>query len=268
MGQKANLLTLRKIENIINIKEDNPKMLIHILEFLKVFKLFLYEKKILLLKINFISNIQQCTVCLSIFYSTIKCNQYKKLKKDKYFLQYELKNKSFSSLFFNSFNFYNKKLYYFKFLNLNLKIKKPILKHFYFLSKSYLKIVFERRYGLFFDFLKINALYCQGLISVASYLLLLSQIFKFLSKRKHSKFIEFCTKIFEGMLNLPNKYKFTKGMKLIINGKLKGKEKASSSIISFGEVPHQEISKFVDFSVTSSNTRLGSFGLRLWIYRY
>jgi ribosomal protein S3 len=58
-----------------------------------------------------------------------------------------------------------------------------------------------------------------------------------------------------------------KGMKLLINGKLKGKSRASSVIVNHGGVANQTIITDIDFAITHIYTRLGAFGMRIWIQR-
>ena len=48
---------------------------------------------------------------------------------------------------------------------------------------------------------------------------------------------------------------------------MKGKLRASATLINIGGVPTQPLSKYVDYSMCHTYTRLGAFGMRLWIYR-
>ena len=48
MGHKANLITLRNVKKDILILEENSKILIPLLSFLKLFTLFLKKKNVLI----------------------------------------------------------------------------------------------------------------------------------------------------------------------------------------------------------------------------
>lgn len=264
MGQKANLLTLRKIENVLNIKEENTKFLINILEFLKLFKHFLQLKHILAFRIRLCNDKNICHFEVSLFFLTVKCNLIKKLKRKIQRPTFLFKGKRLGMLFKQFFSFYKKNCFILTFLNLNIKIKKQLVIIFFHKIKKYLKSLFDRRYGLFLDFLKVNSLFCQGLISVASYLLLLSSILKYLTKRNHSKFLDFIKEVFETILVVsPLMFK---GIKFLINGKLKGKARAGSHLVSLGQISQQSLCKKVDFGLVHTNTRLGVFGIRMWAY--
>jgi ribosomal protein S3 len=54
-----------------------------------------------------------------------------------------------------------------------------------------------------------------------------------------------------------------RGIKFVINGKIKGKTRSSSNIISFGKIPTQSISKVVDYSNIHVFTVYGVFGFKL-----
>jgi ribosomal protein S3 len=57
------------------------------------------------------------------------------------------------------------------------------------------------------------------------------------------------------------------GVKFIISGRLKGKQRSDSKLIKVGKVPTQTFSKKVDFFTQSSHTMYGVFGLKFWIYK-
>ena len=64
-----------------------------------------------------------------------------------------------------------------------------------------------------------------------------------------------------------NKTNRIKGVKFLINGKLKGKTRANSILIVKGLVPAQTISANIDFSKTHVFTVYGVFGFKIWIFR-
>lgn len=58
---------------------------------------------------------------------------------------------------------------------------------------------------------------------------------------------------------------YINGLKLIVNGKIKGKLRASFSCIKIGSVPIQTISKNIDFAQLHIYTLYGAFGLKIWV---
>jgi ribosomal protein S3 len=54
-----------------------------------------------------------------------------------------------------------------------------------------------------------------------------------------------------------------KGIKFVINGKIKGKTRSTSNSISFGKVPTQSVSKNIDYSKIHVFTIYGVFGFKL-----
>jgi ribosomal protein S3 len=98
------------------------------------------------------------------------------------------------------------------------------------------------------------------------------EIFKNLRKQQHGFYIKFLITffnvlIFETMpikeLNSP-----IKGVKIFINGRLKGKQKASTEAVRVGVVPIQSINKNIEFAKGYTFTQnFGVYGFKIWIYR-
>lgn len=274
MGQKANLITLRNIENTLTVVEENSKFVINIIEFFNMLNLFLQHRKIWVFKTRFTSITNVCNISFELFYLTTKCLAYKKKIKvgDKNSLTrgtklqkkfYEKKIAFFFSFFFKHLK---KNFYTFSFLVLNSKTKLPLLSKLYFKTRWFLKTLFDRRFNLYLDFLKVFTLLCQGLVHVSSFLFVLSHVLRFLTKRSHGKFIEFVKLLLDAAL-VNSENSCIKGIKFIINGKLKGQARASSFNILAGTVVRQSISKHIEFSTIHTNTRIGVFGMRVWLYR-
>ena len=57
------------------------------------------------------------------------------------------------------------------------------------------------------------------------------------------------------------------GIKFIINGKIRGRMRASSKCISVGTIPIQSLQKNIEFSKTHVYTLYGAFGFQIWLYR-
>jgi hypothetical protein len=58
---------------------------------------------------------------------------------------------------------------------------------------------------------------------------------------------------------------YINGLKLIVNGKIKGKLRSSFSSVKSGSVPIQTINKNIDFAQIHVYTLYGAFGLKLWV---
>jgi len=133
----------------------------------------------------------------------------------------------------------------------------------YFKTRAFLKTLFDRRFNLYLDFVKVFSLLCQGFVHVSAFLFVLSQVLRFLTKRSHAKFLELLKILFNNITSI-SKSKI-KGLKFTINGKLKGQARASSYSLLVGKVARQSISKNVEFGIVHTNTRIGAFGMRIWL---
>ena len=144
-------------------------------------------------------------------------------------------------------------------------------KFYYFLFKKfrfYKNYLFDKRINLFLDFLKLISLYFSGEVQLETFCLTLAQIFKFLQKKQHTKFFIFLKNLISIITNkfIQKKYNAItiSGIKFIINGRLKGKDKKSKFCIKKGIIPIQSFNRNIDFSKTVVvNMRYGVFGLRI-----
>lgn len=111
-------------------------------------------------------------------------------------------------------------------------------------------------------------------VSTKLYLQLLGQIFSILLKKKHTKFFLFLKKLFtelrlqtkEQVINNKKKiilFSSILGIKFHLNGKLKGKPRASSLKIITGKIPCQTISSNIKYNKITVYNRYGAFGLKL-----
>ncbi len=57
-----------------------------------------------------------------------------------------------------------------------------------------------------------------------------------------------------------------KGYKIKISGRIGGSEMARTKIYSKGAMPLQTISKYVDYGIHSSYTKVGLLGIKVWLY--
>lgn len=145
---------------------------------------------------------------------------------------------------------------------LNKKIDRKITPFLLEELSSFKRQLFSRRFNLFFDFLKLSALFIRREINLNAYTIILGTIFKFLPKRSHSKFFIFAKKLLNKLISLPQTK--IKGIKIMINGKIKGKLRSSSWAMSVGKIESQKISAKMEFSKVHINTLYGCFGLKMW----
>jgi hypothetical protein len=276
MGQKSNLLTLRNKEkkNLNSSNQfENSYLFLQGFKFLKYIEYLLKKKNILIVSksINFINN--KFFFNFTLYFCSFKINFYKKRvirplnKSKKLFLKHS--NNSLLSLFLKNLNINYTNLFFLRIKVINAAIDTSLIKYFYFKLGRFLGVLFLRRFNLFLDFLKITSLFYKNKVSVNLFLYLLGQIFKVLPKSKHNRFLFFCKYLFQILIKDLNLFKNSDilGIKLVINGKLQGKTRASSSCIQVGAVPTQSLGKNIEFSKIHTYTMYGVFGFKIWICR-
>ena len=278
MGQKGNLITLRNFFINFNLQNQNSKAFLLSLFFIFTLNKLASKKKILIS--NFLVNTVggKLFLNLTLFYNTAKLLLYK--KKIKFLKQNNINFFSKKNLHLNFINNLFKRfkllkinlfIFNIKILNLDLKKDKKVLLFFFLKCKSFIHILFKRRYSLFFDFIKQVVLLLKNLISINAFIKIVSFLFRFLHKNLHSRFLFFWDLISSLIIN--NSYikkklnSNIKGLKLLLKGRIKGKMRASSHFIQKGSIPTQTIKKKVEFINCQSRTVYGVYGLTLWIYR-
>jgi hypothetical protein len=261
MSQNYNVITLKKNKDL-NIGEINGKSFLYSLYFINTLKRSLIKKGILVLssQVNFATS--TCYITLKVYYKTVKIVNYK--NKINSLTSNKLKSCQKLSLMLNeSFNKTKNKLGVVTLYNINKNIKKILLFNIYLTYKRYVNVLFSRRFNLFIDFTKMTALFISREMNPKNYLYLLSQIFRLLSKKKHSRFLFFLKNLFSTIIK--TKQSSISGIKFIVNGKLQGKTRAGSSKILVGSVPIQSIEKNIAFGKTHVYTLYGAFGFKMWV---
>lgn len=274
MSKKANLTTLRKKQNFLKLIDINQQLYLKHLNFLKIFIFFLQKKGIWVVSsfLNLNSNINK--FYLTVFFSTKKVRTFKaKLKK-------KLENSVIKPLNFKNLSklllaLFQNSITYLCLKNLNKKLEKPFLIDLNKKLKKYKTLLFQRRLNFYFDTLKIITLFSQKLINTNFFIYLLSNIFKHLSKKLHGKFITFLETVIYSLVYNPflkdrrakNSLGKLKGMKFRINGKLKGKMRASTHLITYGIIPNQSVDSIIEYSMIHTFTRYGVFGFQAWIFK-
>jgi hypothetical protein len=273
MGQKSNLITIRKTHPTINLESLNSKQFASFLKYFKMFETLARRKGILIFKQIF--NISSGTgyFNIAVFFQSTKRSYYKRRG---FIKKVNLEDKS---IFFNN-NIGLQKLFVsilknlrcnflsLSLQNLNRSVNDNFLNFFSGKMKRFSTTIFSRRYNLLIDFLKTTSLLVKHKISSHNYITILSLIFSSLSKKAHSQFLFFLKYVFKLIIDLPKHIKSDiHGIKLIAKGKLQGKPRASTAIVQEGSIPNQSLSKNIDYSKSHSYTLMGAFGLKLWIYR-
>lgn len=155
-------------------------------------------------------------------------------------------------------------------INKELKKEQKKLKELYFKFKEYKNKLFSRRFNLFVDFIKLTCLIQQKKITASILLSTLGTIFKILPKRLHNSYFRLLKSLIQEVLleqKKENKDRTTKiiGVKLLINGKLRGKLRSSSLTINQGRIGAQVLSNSMEFAKVHVNTMYGVFGFQLWV---
>ena len=130
--------------------------------------------------------------------------------------------------------------------------------------------MFIRRFNFFIDFLKMTALFLKSLVPLNVYVTFLGQIFKYLTKRYHNRFLSFLKSLFSSLISL-SKLKSSEnsilGIKCILKGRLRGKDRASVSNLKVGVIPLQSLDKKILFHKLHIYTIYGVYGFKVWLYR-
>jgi hypothetical protein len=269
MSQKGNLQTVRPFLRSSNLFNLSIIEFLNSLNFIKFFQSFFNKKFFFPVDITFNHIGSKINVSIILFGRTVKILRFsrrlhflRRFKGQKYlltkFILDNLKNLGINVVSIK-FVFINKVF--------SKSKKSRFLQVFYLKQMSFKYYVFERLDNLFFDYLKISFLFFKGLISPKVFLTFLANIFKFLPKYKHIKFINLLKKTFTFLVNpvLNNNDKLG-GIKFSVAGKFKGKLRKSRVFIQVGKVPVQSISKNVEFCKIPVFTRYGVFGFKLWVF--
>jgi ribosomal protein S3 len=126
--------------------------------------------------------------------------------------------------------------------------------------KGFNKRLFSRRFTLFMDFIKLTRLFAIRKINIKAYIYALALVFKGLHKKVHGLFFIFLKTI---MYRLIKDHKSAiLGVKVIISGKLKGKQMASLKTISIGKLGTSTISADMNFARIHLYTLYGCYGIK------
>lgn len=262
MLKKKNYKIFYERTSYIELGNSQRIVLYH--NILKSFQKLFQSKGILIIKNN-ISTINSTTlVVLSIYFENKKLLSLNTKKKNLNLLP--LKVCSFLPTLTQKV-FMESNSLSIKFVNVGRNLNKFLLTFYHLKLKKELKIIFLKNINLYIDFLKLLVMYLTNKAGISILLILLLKIFRPLSKRTHGRFFKFLKTLFNMMTGL-NDARFNaysiKGLKLVINGKLKGKARSSSILIKSGSLPLQTLNKPIEYLCATSFTPMGTFGFKLW----
>jgi hypothetical protein len=266
MGQKSNLLSLRKNKNF-NLINLQPKNVLYSNIFLQNLKKLFFQKKIFLVNcsLNLIGN--QAVLNLYLFYRTVKINSFKgKLIAAK---KKEKKTNVFSALYERVLKQFKSNLIILSVTNLNKQYEKTVFLKLFSKFKQFHNTLFPRRFNFFIDFLKVTSLFLTSKINLTFYTETIGQIFKILPKRRHNFFFSFMEQFFRVLINDIKlvKNENIKGVKFMLSGRIQAKPRAKFKYFQVGNIPMQSISENVEFSKLHIFTVYGVFGLKIWTYK-
>lgn len=274
MGQKSNLLTLRK-EKKVEITAFNSKLWVTLYKFLDYFNRLLFLKNVWITNQHIGIDTNFLYLKFKVYYRMAWLLKFThkyldlKVKKEKEFNSIYDDNTNFLSLFKKYTSSFNFNTFIIKFICLNKYINGKEVYKLSVIFKKYKPSMFARRHNLFIDFLRCTLLFCNNHIELSYYIKLWVYIFKYLSSRNHSRYLAFVKDTFTYILNFTakkaNKFK-VKGIKFRLSGRINAKDRSDSHALSIGRVPAQTISKKVAYACEHVHTLYGVYGIKMWLY--
>lgn len=293
MAQQTNISSLRGRSPAFLYLSSKKKLFHFCFLFLKHFSQFLRINGVFLPKASLTFLVTRVFLRYTFFFKTSKLSFFKKkmrvftsIKKNlmvtKAMKTFSSNSKSFFILFLRKFflSLKNVRVFVCQAKNLHSIFKtfigKNLLHQFFFFFKKRGYSFFPRRFTFYLDMIKLSVLFFLNKISIEFYLSLLGDIFKFVQKKRHLKFLVFLKDLFKFLIQLPVIFPFLKeyifgsficGAKFRLNGRLHGNPRSNSCVVLLGQQPNQTLSAAVSFAKIHSYTRYGAFGFRLWVYR-
>jgi hypothetical protein len=271
MGQPSNVSTLRRQHQSMNLLSSEGNNFFYCFSFVSALQQSLGSKHVLMIdhNLNFFQN--SLFFSLVVFFRAVKTKIYKivlaKKVAFKFTKLYTNRRLKINTLFLNQFCLLKKNLNIFTVKIMNKEVNSKLIKFVYTQFKRSLNVLFSRRFNLFIDFIKMTSLFIEKKIGSKMYLLILSQIFRLLPKNKHTRFFLFIKELFIKIVaKKTNKKKKILGVKFLVNGKILGKLRSSSRLISVGSIPIRTISADIAFSQNHVYTLYGVFGFKFWVY--
>jgi len=222
-----------------------------------------FNKGLLLSEPELLKNRTQFILNLPAFYRTKLLLFYRRrlVSHEKNLNQLEFQSKFVS--FLKNHTFFKRNEVLINIFCLNRNLNESTLRTDYSFYKHYKRELFARNHNLWLDFIKVTNLVVSKQLNAKALLLLFGALFKYLNKRKHSKFILFVSCLFDHLiLKYPSQIR---GLRLVISGRLLSKPRSSVAKIERGTL--NLTSKDADLSSSQMHvyTLYGAFGLKLYI---
>lgn len=200
-----------------------------------------------------IANTQNNTVYLNtrIFYSTDKILRYKR----------NIKSKRKNKKPLDTTKLFNNKKVSLSTTILNTEIDKKYAFYLFNDLQRFIGSLFSKRYTLFFDLIKVTCLAAEKKENLVLLTKILATTFRFLPKKKHNLFLSFLKQL-SNIIIIENK-KNLLGIKITINGKLQGKERAKSVTVLTGSVSVNALKDCPVLSKAHIYTLYGAYGLQI-----
>ena len=255
--------TSKKKINFLETCFQNKNLLVNNYLTKIFFQKALLNKGVILCKfnLNMLNNVT--IVYVESFFRTAKIIKYKRMcRKKKLFLMNKNKLIKNTLLFNPKLNStLDTKNIHIKLTAINKLINKKKLITCFLKFRGFIPILFSRGFNLFIDFLKITVLLSKNKVAPKIYLLILAQIFKNLTKKKHTRFVFFFKTVFNYLISSSE----ITGIKLVINGKLSGKTRANTIKVEKGSISINTQNSNLNFDKIHVYTLYGVFGFKLWL---
>ena len=139
-------------------------------------------------------------------------------------------------------------------INISQKEQNFLKKKFLFLRRYSKNKFFKESLNIVFIITKIK----NSAKILAEFLALQISLLK-----RHNHFLIFLKTLL--ILFINSKFSKIKGIKIVINGRFNGAPRAKSRLILIGNIPIQTINNLIDYHQTTSYTKNGTFGVKIWI---
>ena len=83
------------------------------------------------------------------------------------------------------------------------------------------------------------------------------------NKKKHNFLLFFVKTVLLTLIS--SKFSRVNGIKIIINGRLNGAQRARTRTIQIGKIPQQSLSSIIDYYSNTIYTLTGTFGIKVWV---
>lgn len=174
-------------------------------------------------------------------------------------------SKAINNFFKNQFKIFDIKTISLKVYNLNILIRKKIIKKIYFKFFKFEKFIFLQNRKFFINFINITYLFINKNIKPRCFLVIIGKLFAQLTKKAHSQFFLFIKVLINWCISIRNEDSYLKGIKFSINGRIKGKPRSNNYKVLSGKISCQTIDSKVQYCYMHVYNRYGAFGLKLWV---